>query len=495
MKTKLLITITLLAAILRFYHNSANPPGLFLDELSNGYNAYSILKTGRDEYGNFLPLVFKSFGDYNPALSVYTLVPSIAVFGLNEISVRFPSAFLGTISTLLVYAIVKKFFDSKKIALASAFFLAVLPWSIHFSRYDHEANIMLFFTLLGLYLFLNTKNRIIWLTASAIAFGLAFNSYQGAKIWIPVFLINLVIWYRTEFKKFGFKKAAMCFFILSLFLLPAVLNFRTTLIRGQSVGIFQSNNKIEQFISGYLKHYSLNFLFVSGDSIGRHAVEGIGELYVFLLPLIILGLKDLLTKSKSRGEKLLLSWFVLAPIPAALAVPTPHALRSLQLVPVFSIIAAYGLHRLSTWKDNYYKKLSFLAIFLIGLYNLVSYFHLYYVHYPKLKEIDWSYGYKQMVEYVNSVKGQYSTIAISSYYGWPYIAVLFYSVYDPAGYQPQSQDKTRFDKFEFFNESWGKTRDGKALVVTPEWQGHPPKILKEIYYQNGDVAFRISEEE
>ena len=51
--------------------------------------------TGKDEYGNFLPLNLKSFGDYKPALYAYLEIPFIAILGLNELSVRLPSVLAG----------------------------------------------------------------------------------------------------------------------------------------------------------------------------------------------------------------------------------------------------------------------------------------------------------------------------------------------------------------------------------------------------------------
>jgi len=88
----LLVLILFIAALLRLGNLGGNPPGLTPDEAALGYNAYSILKTGRDEYGQILPVVFKSFGDYKPELYVYLTVPSVAIFGLTEFAVRFPSA-------------------------------------------------------------------------------------------------------------------------------------------------------------------------------------------------------------------------------------------------------------------------------------------------------------------------------------------------------------------------------------------------------------------
>ena len=98
-----LVLIIVLAAFLRFYQLGVNPPGLNWDETAHGYNAYSILKTGRDEYGYFMPLSFRSFDDYKPPLYTYLVVPSVAIFGLNSFAVRFPSALLGVLAVLFTY--------------------------------------------------------------------------------------------------------------------------------------------------------------------------------------------------------------------------------------------------------------------------------------------------------------------------------------------------------------------------------------------------------
>src|SRR5579859_5044425 len=106
-KWVIILLILLVATFLRIYNLSSNPPGLTPDEASLGYNAYSILKTGRDEYGTLLPVIFKSFGDYKPGLYVYLAIPSVATFGLNEFAVRLPSVIGGVMTVYLVYLITK----------------------------------------------------------------------------------------------------------------------------------------------------------------------------------------------------------------------------------------------------------------------------------------------------------------------------------------------------------------------------------------------------
>src|SRR3989344_3941774 len=136
----LLLIILLLAAVLRFYKLGQNPPSLNWDETAHGYNAYSILKTGKDEYGYKFPLSFRSFDDYKPPLYTYLVVPSVAVFGLSAYAVRFPSAFLGVLAVLFTYLMVKELFQKTPIALLSAFFLAISPWHLLFSRVAFETN-------------------------------------------------------------------------------------------------------------------------------------------------------------------------------------------------------------------------------------------------------------------------------------------------------------------------------------------------------------------
>ena len=108
--------ITFFGGFLRFYKITQNPPSLNGDELSFGYAAYSILKTGKDEYGVRLPLVFKSVGDYkNPVLG-YLLILPVKIFGLTDFAVRFPNALVGTFSIPIFFLFLLDIFKKKKIA-------------------------------------------------------------------------------------------------------------------------------------------------------------------------------------------------------------------------------------------------------------------------------------------------------------------------------------------------------------------------------------------
>src|SRR3990167_9986113 len=88
----LLAAILLIGGFLRFYKLGSIPSGLYVDEAVTGYNSYSILETGKDEYGKSLPIAFRFFGSYSPPLYTYLTSAIIHFRGLDIFAVRFVSA-------------------------------------------------------------------------------------------------------------------------------------------------------------------------------------------------------------------------------------------------------------------------------------------------------------------------------------------------------------------------------------------------------------------
>ena len=103
-----LFWIFLLALVLRIYKLGTFPYGFHLDEVKVGWNALSILKTGKDDRGNRFALYYNSFGDFRPTGIFYITIPSLAVFGRNEFAVRFPSAFLGALTIFPLFFFAKR---------------------------------------------------------------------------------------------------------------------------------------------------------------------------------------------------------------------------------------------------------------------------------------------------------------------------------------------------------------------------------------------------
>ena len=198
--------IILIAIFFRFYNLSNVPPQPTVDEVSIGYNAYSILKTGADEYGTKFPILLRAYDDWRPALYVYLVVPFIALFDLTVLSVRLPSVILSTLSIIAVYFLLRELFRSKEkshfsfqdpassVPLLTSLLLAISPWHIYISRLGHEVNASYAFFIFGLLFFFRFINKEKWnLYLSALFFALSFNSYQSTKLVVPLILLALVI--------------------------------------------------------------------------------------------------------------------------------------------------------------------------------------------------------------------------------------------------------------------------------------------------------------
>ena len=515
LKNYLLILIIFLAFFLRFYKIDEIPPALYWDETSLGYNAYSILKTARDEHGQFLPITnFAAFGDYKPPGYIYFTVPSIAVFGLNEFAIRFPSAFFGILTVLLAYFLTKKLFenpdsnfkiknllfDSKlaqseqfKIPALAALMLAISPWHLQLSRAAFEANVALFFSLFGIYSFVKFAfGGRLWIIYSAVSFLIALYTFTGQRLFVPLILIVLALQFKKEIVR-NLSLVVIVAIFASLLLWP-LIKFSTQTIEGKlrfnEVTIFKDLKPINDsilyrkednfkiwanvvhnrrlfYLHEYLKHYFdafyPAFLFVRGDINPRLSTQKIGGLFLFDLLFIVAGTYFLISK-RSKFSFLILGWLLVSPLGPATARETPHALRMAHILPTFQILSAYGIYNiLSAVK---YKKVILSVVFMAIIAFMFYYLNVYYIYWPKTYSNQWQYGYKEAVEIANKHYNQVNNIFVTTKEGRPYIYFLMYMGFDPAKFQNDSVVVK--DQFFFIDvDSFGKFKFVKDDINVP----------------------------
>lgn len=539
-KKWLLILIALLLALfLRTYHLSTNPPGITPDEASLGYNAYSILKTGKDEYGQVLPIIFKSFGDYKPGLYVYLTVPSVALLGLNEFSTRLPSVIAGVFTVYLVYLITKKLFKDDKLALISLFVASTNPWLIYFSRGAWEVNVALTLTLAGIYFFLLSLKTQKFIILSAIFFALTIIDYQGAKLSTGIVLVILTLLYWRDCLKFNKKYLASATIlgliiispvifglfkgqggrltVFSVFSYPRPTDYLQNFLNESGVqkgslvyDLFYNEplNFTRGILGRFFNHFSGRFLFFAGDWANpRHTPPYQGVLVIGDIVFIIFGVVAFLRDKISKEKLFIVLWLLLAPLPAILSRDQVHAVRSFQLSIPLIIIISFGVYKLLTS----YKKLFMFLIIPVYLATYIYFLDSYFVHNPKLKSQYWEYGYKQMVEDITPIQNNYHEVIIQQSFDQPYIYFLFYNKYDPAKWQRQAkliQDSAdvghvdHLDNICFCAIDWSRDRgDHGDLVVgdpkvIPPLDSNDPKeftLIDEIKYLNGVTAWRLLE--
>ncbi|HUV42546.1 MAG TPA: glycosyltransferase family 39 protein [Patescibacteria group bacterium] len=548
-----LILIAVLAFSLRVYKLGDYPVGLTWDEPALGYNAYSILETGRDEYGQLLPLTFKSFGDYKPGLFVYYLLPSVAVFGLNTFAIRLPSALAGVGTVIALFFLTKMLLNKRKefvcLPYLAALLLAISPWQIHFSRGAWEVNLALLTIVLGVIFFLKSletrATRFFLLTFVFLA--ASFYVYHGAKVFLVVFMFGALAIYRQKIMNLPKQKKILGLILLMLLLLPLLSSFQGSARRAKVTQIFsytrseeevsaiiaqeesfpQLNfnfyhhevlNKARLVADHYFNHLTGKFLFFEGDwQSPRHSTPYMGMMYYLEIPFLLVGIGYALAKEKRRGKNLFFWWLIASPVPAAITRDAVHGLRSYWLVIPLVVFTAMGINVVFSWLKQKSKKLFFLGIFLtvLGyLFCLTLYLDLYYLHSAEKNSAGWNYGTEAIAEMIKEGKEKYEKIVVTQEYGQPYIFYLFYTQYPPKDYQAQAYLKEnpwgdvglveKIDNIEFRNIYWPEDRQCQnCLFIGDEFelpigdisQTPGARLLEEIYFLDGRLAYRVVETE
>ena len=540
----LILLITLLAFSLRFYKITEVPPSLNWDEASIGYNAYSILETGRDEWGKLFPIHFKSYGEYKLPGQIYASIPGILIFGLTPFGVRITPVIYGTLTVLLVYLLGVIIFKDKRVGLISALLMAISPWHIQLTRASFESSLALMWVVLGMILLIKGFQDRKWWIVSILPFSLAIYTYNSARAFIPIFLIFSVVLYRKELLKY--KKYVLVSLTLFILLMIPLANFvysgegeaRYKLVSvtdeaGLIPRIEERRNltslptPIKELvhnrysyvsfyvINNYLSHFTPDFLFISGAGHSQHHPQGIGQLYWIQAPFLLFGFYCLI-KSKNRYSKLLIAWLLAAIIPVALTKDSiPHALRTLNAAPVYQIITAYGFVtfiNIKSKKKNLITFIIFGAVLLL-VYQFLGYQHRLYNGYPNRYSRDWQYGYEQVVEYIEDNYNKYDLIVFTREYGEPHMFTLFYLKYPPGKFQNDTNLErfetfdwvrvSRFDKFYFPDLGDEGTRiediininqKKKLLFIGTEKEiPDEMKIIKTINFLDGTRAFEVVE--
>lgn len=535
----ILLLIFFLAVFIRFFKLASIPDGFFVDESAIGYNAYSILKTGRDEWGNFLPLYFKSTGDYKLPVYIYAVIPFIIIFGLNEFAVRALSAAAGSLTVLAVYFLASIFAseiwkDKNKIrfaALLSALFLAFEPWHIHFSRIALETNVSLCFSTWGLLFLFKKKPLRNW--QSFLGFFLlflAFFTYLAPRLFLLIFLFFLFWIDKTRKRKWFIGFLIYIFlFLTTVFLSPQ------TLSRVKGISLFhqhslqgieaQTVEKIKEhqnkniwvrllhnkgmelgltFIKQYLGHFSFDFLFLEGEKFNlRLKMPFIGNLLLFELPFFLIGFY-LLLKAKNF---ILPFWIFCAPFPSSLSFQSPSSLRSIFMLVAFEIISAIGLVYLYCLIIEKKEGLKIFLIFLLALlygFNLIYFFDNYFVHQLVHQPYFWNYDFKKVVLKASKLENNYEQIVIGEE-GATLSHFLFFLKINPYKIWEEIQRRNedvfgfvpplKWKKYLFDPQCRYVQDNGKKTlyICKNEVNDDEVEIIDRIYYRDKKVNFTFFE--
>jgi 4-amino-4-deoxy-L-arabinose transferase-like glycosyltransferase len=488
--------IIVLAIFLRFLQLGVIPDGFHADEADYGYNAYSLLKTGKDEYGKPHPLIYRSFGDYKGAVYAYLTVPFIAVFGLNEWAVRVPSAVVGVLFIVLTFAFVYLISNSYRLALLSMAIAAISPLGILLSRVQSDPLVGAFFFYFGFYLLLlwTEKKRAWQLVVSVISLYVGFFTYSNDQLFVIPFFVLLVVRYWKFWNAKIRISAAVISIVLALTVAGIIVTSAGTRL-GQ-VSIFSTrdvqlpleediredgvrsfpflltrmfHNKAtaygQYFVDNFASYFSYDFLFRRAMQPLREQVPGSGVLLLVDLPFLLIGIYTTFRKKYSYGMTGIL-WLLMVPAVLSFASgETPNIHRFIwAMIPIYLLVAIGILAAYDAMKKRFRIPYVLCVILLFSL-NELTYLERLFVHQPVHVPIYRNAPDKDLALYLKSVSSSYDVIVTQKILE----DMLFYWPIEPAVYQkegsPRDIDNAGYRNFLFV------TDDCPSLLLNPAVAG------------------------
>lgn len=510
-----LILVVLLAVVLRFWQLDKYPVSLNWDEVSHGYNAYSILKTGKDEWGKSFPLIFRAFGDYKLPVYIYLSVLPVAILGLNELAVRFVSAVAGCLAVYGIYLLTNALWKDKtfsigktkiSLGLVTSFLLAISPWHFFISRPALEANLSLTLIIFGFYFLIKALSDHKYYIYGSILLGLSIHTYNTARVFVPLLIFFYLVRYLKKFKPNKLTLTSLAIFLFFVGIVVYQIITGEAIARYSKLQIITDNTAfqigqerskshlpsviskllynrpvyfVETVAKNYVGYFSPQFWY---QSKGAQTQFAIPVKNLFTLPVTILaivGLIYLLLHFKENNHPFVLAWLFLSPVAASLTADPPQALRPNPMIPAVIMISVVGLYFITSKIKGILKPVVFVVSLLSCSLAFYNYLVTYYGEYARTYADSWQYGYKQAIEYINQNGSKYDHIFITKSYGEPHIFYAFYSKLDPKLLQPGS-DNIRFEKSNWF---W-TDKIGKVYFIN-DWNIPNTKEAKTLKLESG----------
>lgn len=530
----LLLSIFIIALFLRVNRLASFPSGFHIDEASLGYNAYSLLLTGKDENNNKLPLYINMFGDQRPSGYHYLDTVFIKTFGLNEFATRLPGALFGSLTVFAIFLLVISIFSNKKLALLSSLLLAAAPWHISLSRASSEPVVSLFFVILGFGLVLLSikNNKNAYLVVGSITLSLSFFFYHTPRLFVPLFYFIVLLYF--IFNKENKRLKGLIISFVAVLLVALVLIFfvnggsgrfkqvsifgfpETQLIMNEQIredGTFKEkliatrifHNKIINysltFTSNYFQYLNGDFLFINGGLPNWYIIPNIGLIYLVEAPFLLIGFISI-GASKKNIYKLILLWVLVAPLTASLTVDdVPNVNRAIVLFPALEILSAYGFIVVISKLPKKYTGILVATVSLFFIANFSYFLHQYFVHTAAHRNWYRNYGVKEMVKLVNNSYKDVDKIIITKSTGGIYPLILFYMQYNPETYQkegsPKDANLSGFGKIIFVSQGCPAEENNsikpseKVLYVENGACKMQVRQEKVIYRSDGTKEFRV----
>jgi 4-amino-4-deoxy-L-arabinose transferase-like glycosyltransferase len=487
------------------------PNGFYVDEALPGYNAYSVLKTGKDEWGKVFPIVFRFFRLYNPPLFVYLNVISVYFFGLNVFAIRFTSVIFGFMSVFVFYALIRssKLIKSKIILFWSVALFSITPWLVFYSRIGFEVVLAYFLFTFGIYLFWRYLDKGKGLIISYFFLSISMYSAYTQRILAPMFIIVTAIIYRHKiFNKKSLRGtlvALVIFFIiqvpyLSLITTPAffpkgeLLSFGGFEAQVDKAALylprFVANILVftREVFSQYFTYISPRSLFFLPDSDLQRSMPELSSFYFWMVIPYVLGLYVMWKRRSNKYIRFIALLLLISAVPASLTHDPFATHRAMPILLPLSVIISLGINKVLMKVGVVAQFSVMLIMFFI---SLVILWRSYFVLFPNERTKYWQYGVDQLAGIIQ--KNSHLNFVIDQSRTQPnFTALAFYMEYPPEEYHKEidqsvkdsyylnvpSDDIYKFGNINARNIDWRIDSKEKKVLVGDEFTFSPEQVIE-----------------
>lgn len=189
----------------RLYKLTEIPNGMHIDEVSMGYNTWSLANFGTDKYNVSYPVYFNNAGSGQSALYVYVAVLIAKVFGYNLFTLRLVAVMFGMLLLIFGTMLSYELFGVRSSYITSGI-ITVMPIFINSDRFAFDCNafIVVFTMFLYFTVRLIKTGKIKYSILLGISLSMCFYSYILSFLQLPILLVVGLV-YCIVYKKISIK--------------------------------------------------------------------------------------------------------------------------------------------------------------------------------------------------------------------------------------------------------------------------------------------------
>ncbi|MBN2562940.1 MAG: glycosyltransferase family 39 protein [Phycisphaerae bacterium] len=288
-----------------------------------------------------------------------------------------------------------------------------------------------------------------WSLIAGVMFAAHAWVYPATRLFTPLFCLALVVIYREHYLamlRSGGARRTVIFALLGLLIGATPLIFTVfthpeyLAARSGATLLIHQNLPVTGITWGFIRNFAANldprYLFFQCDEMSGASIPGVGLHLPVLAPLFLIGLIRVVGRARHDAwSRLLATWFVLYPLPAAICADwNPHPMRTVGGMVLFPILAASGgqwlIAGIATHCVQWRRPAMVIAAIAVAA-NLAHFANAYYREFPLVARPGYQTAVVEAIQYASAHAGDADFVLVTNVSNQPYIYALLYEPIPP----------------------------------------------------------------